>query len=566
MQKNKALKFSELIEDTAFFLIVLMFVTLIATNILFLLHITLSPAVSAVSFVLSFAVFYAAVRKRCSLFYIVSCYMASCILIAAAVLLCSKWIDYSYDTLTLYKTAVGLLKRGWNPMYMSAEDAFIGHFGIHSSMDAGYVGKWIDNYANACELLQTHLYMLNGYADSGIALIWLTIFSVFGMGLRLLRTHGVVGIKAFLAAFFLVFNPVVLPQTATLYTDGPWTLFLELLILMMFVFAADRWDITAENGLIFVMSFTLSSAMKMNAFAYCSFFVIVFYLYTLFCMRHGFSLKDRRLVMLTVLCCLCPVLTVFGTGMSVYGKNLVIYHNLFRGFLGDGAENLIAYDQIVPAFRDMPSWKSFWISMFSRCSSSMKSEVVLKIPFIVSLSELEAFLQPDVRVAGFGPLYSGIFLISCGILIAAIWKMKDQILKGWLACICIISLILAMVLPGTYWLRYVSFITFFAVYALIILLKEKDRITKKAIVFMLLMFANGLCCWGGTAHKIIEMSSCRQRILLIGEKKYEKVYVQYTQAGALFNLEDYDVSYEIVDEEESADYLCPRFIYTNEYE
>ena len=84
--------------------------------------------------------------------------------------------------------------------------------------------------------------------------------------------------------------------------------------------------------------------------------------------------------------------------------------------------------------------------------STVGKAVRAKIPFQVKKGELTAFYNADVRLGGFGPLFSGILLLFIGLLIY--WAVSRQGNRNFYA---ITLLVFTSVLanPGAWWARYV---------------------------------------------------------------------------------------------------------------
>ena len=526
-------------------------VTMLVTNILFCAGVTVHLATLIISFVIAAAG--TAALLKWNIRETVLSSLAVVLAFTVMTFMGSLLFDISYDSNTMYKTAIALMTKGWNPMKTHAKDAIDGSFGVHSSWNTAYTGKWISNYANGTWLFQTYQYLITGKVNAGISFIWMYMCSALVISFRYLKRMGMAPVPAFFAAVFLAFNPVTMAQSSTLYVDGPWMLMLSLVLLMLIYLIINRYDLSdREPWLILFLAFITGSVMKLNAFAYSSVFLIVFYLFMLFDARS--ELTRSAWLKITCFCWLCAGITVFGTGLSIYGRNIFWYGNLFYGFFGSGAEDIIASGQIVPGFTDIPAWKSFLLSMFAESSGSIHSNVVMKIPFTVKAEEIDAFLSPDVRVGGFGPWFSGIFIIAM-ILIAVYQRKLSGRYRTALLIFLGLSLLMACVLPGSYWLRYVAFIYFFAVIAYALC---TNRIIR--IVFGILIAVNTAMCSYGSVRKMLNILMYRDHIRQVSELPSKNVYVAYTQTGGLFDLEDYGIGYQIVETEEEADFVCPTYL------
>ena len=526
-------------------------VTMLVTNLLFCAGVTVHLITLIVSFMIAAAGTAALLKWNIKETVLSS--VITAVMFIVMTFMGSLLFDISYDSNTMYKTAIALMAKGWNPMRTHAQDAIDGYFGVHSSWNTAYTGKWISNYANGTWLFETYQYLITGKVNAGISFIWLYMCSTLVIAIRYLKRMGLNGVMSFFAAVFLVCNPVTMAQCSTLYVDGPWMLMLSLVLLMLVYLIRTHYDLhDQEPWLILFLAFIAGSSMKLNAFAYSSVFLIVFYLFMLYDARR--EMTRSAWLKISCFCWLCAGFTVFGTGLSIYGKNIFWYGNLFYGFFGSGAEDIIAAGQIVPAFTDMPTWKSFLISMFAESSGSIRSDVMMKLPFTVKADEINAFLSPDVRVGGFGPWFSGIFIISMALIAANLNRLSKRYRTALLLFLGL-SFLMACVLPGSYWLRYVAFIYFIAVIAYALC---KNRIVR--IVFGILLAVNTAMCSYGSMTKMLNTLMYRDHIRQVSELPSKNVYVAYTQTGGLIDLEDYGIEYQIVETAEEADFVCPTYL------
>ena len=98
-----------------------------------------------------------------------------------------------------------------------------------------------------------------------------------------------------------------------------------------------------------------------------------------------------------------------------YGKNLWIEGAPFYPYY---LSNNDAYIGLPPDLKDMYAIQKFLASLFATGGASPDDPIILKIPFTTSISEILLYGNSDVRLAGFGPLFSGAVLASVfGLLI-----------------------------------------------------------------------------------------------------------------------------------------------------
>lgn len=218
------------------------------------------------------------------------------------------------------------------------------------------------------------------------------------------------------------------------------------------------------------------------------------------------------------------------------------------------------------SFKDKNHIEIFLISLFSKGQntspvySEENIEPELKIPFTLSKQEIKNYTIPDIRMAGFGPLFSGIFVISIivGIIIVAKFIKEKQynLLIPYLITIGITTFLL-IILDGNYWARYIPYVFTIPVISLIYLLYSTENKIKLAIGTLLtaLMLINaGLIFY-------VNIKSIQSNTLYIQNRLIEfKSYVQDKEnvdiklnhwglQGVLYNLDDINIhNYTVRDE------------------
>lgn len=236
------------------------------------------------------------------------------------------------------------------------------------------------------------------------------------------------------------------------------------------------------------------------------------------------------------------------------------------------------------SFKDKNHIEIFLISLFAKGQntspvySEENIEPELKIPFTLSKQELKNYAIPDIRMAGFGPLFSGIFIISVIVGIIMVIKLvknkKYDLLIPYLIVIGITAFLL-IILDGNYWARYIPYVFAIPVISLIYLLysikekqdeNSKDLQSKKQIIYnkikigtgiivLVLMFINV-----GLIFKV-NIKSIKDNTIYIGNRLKEfKTYAKDKEnvdiklnhwglQGVLYNLDDMNIhNYTVKDE------------------
>jgi len=188
-------------------------------------------------------------------------------------------------------------------------------------------------------------------------------------------------------------------------------------------------------------------------------------------------------------------------GFSSYTRNMIDHGHPLYPLSGKGhVDNMVLKEQPT-SFSDKNHLQIFLISMFSKgenVSPSYSSENVqptLKIPFTIMDGEISNYSIPDIRVGGFGPLFSGIFIIS---IIATIYIVVKFIKnKNWnllvpYLLILGVTVVLILALDGNYWARYIPYFYSVPILTLAYLLWDKNKKIEFVIgiIIALIMFAN----------------------------------------------------------------------------
>ncbi len=233
------------------------------------------------------------------------------------------------------------------------------------------------------------------------------------------------------------------------------------------------------------------------------------------------------------------------------------------------------------SFKDKNHIEIFLISLFAKGQntspvySEENIEPELKIPFTLSKQEIKNYTIPDIRMAGFGPLFSGIFIISVIVAIIMVIKFikakKYNLLIPYFIVIGITTFLL-IILDGNYWARYIPYVYAIPVISIIYLLyftKDADKqysfLQKMkfsvGIILVILMFINaGLIFY-------VNVKSIKDNTVYIENRLKEfKTYAQSKEnidiklnhwglQGVLYNLDDtnihnYTVKDEIIGENE----------------
>lgn len=314
-------------------------------------------------------------------------------------------------------------------------------------------------------------------------------------------------------------------------------------------------------------------------------FCLAFYIYWLYkSYKKGKETLKKDLVTYTVFYIVTVIISVGIIGFSSYTKNFLDHGHPLYPLSGKGhVDNMVVQEQ-PKSFKDKNHIEIFLISLFSKGQntspvySEENIEPELKIPFTFSKEEIKNYTIPDIRMAGFGPLFSGIFVVSVIVGIIMVVKFikykQYNLLVPYLILIGITALLL-IILDGNYWARYIPYVFAIPVISIIYLLyssknkpdeKTKNLQLKKQILYNKIKFGTGIILTilmfinTGLIFSV-NIKSIKDNTIYIGNRLIEfKSYVQDKEnadiklnhwglQGALYNLDDIDIhNYTVKDE------------------
>ena len=352
--------------------------------------------------------------------------------------------DFSHDGQQYHQEAVIALWSGWDPL---GTDQYTGPYAI-----------WLNSYAKGVWLYGAALATLTGSVEAGkgINLLFASVSAI--VSFQVLRENTqLTRLWCALTAAALALSPIVATQWPTYYNDGAIAG-----LLLVFLVAATRcclqpkWD-RLDLGLLFITVFLLFG-IKGSGAAYaiaCS-GILVTVLVLL-----G---KRRTAVNAGYVAAGAACLAVLTVGFNPYITNTIRHgHPLYPLAGKDRPVDIIA-GNASPAFLGLTRVEKLFLSAFSKSLSTVSTEqkgprdqVDLKWPGIVYASELQLFFsRTDVRIGGFGPLFS--LTLCAAILCAILWMATSPFsAKVWskvlLAPIAIVFL--TLLFPEPWWARYV---------------------------------------------------------------------------------------------------------------
>ncbi|MFE5323583.1 hypothetical protein ACFQ88_33360 [Paenibacillus sp. NPDC056579] len=360
--------------------------------------------------------------------------IASCILFVACFFISGYFYDLSYDGQAYHQESIIHLDNGWNPVYDEPLNVPTGH------------SLWMNHYARASELAAAVLFKATGLLEHSKAINGLTIFASFFLSLSALLTlRPSSNSKAVLVALLLAFNPVSVYQALSYYVDGLLSsMLLCMVALGCLIFARPGWLLLTAytSAMIFAIN------IKFTALAYAGLLTIGLLIALYMSEQFG------RLKQLFKIAAVGGLVGVLLIGYNPYVTNTLTKGHPFYPLAGEEAIDVVK--NFTPRnLERMNRLEQLGASYFAVTTgnSTEKLPTKIKLPFTVSEKELVALGDPDVAVSGFGPLFSGVLLLSLAVLVLAFRYRKG----ATMAAIGVIVLLAGSVIvnPAAWWARYV---------------------------------------------------------------------------------------------------------------
>lgn len=553
---------------SAIFLFMFIIIIQLYTNILFLINISITkwhlPIEFGINILIFGGIYFILAKKKNEsikkvIIQIIASICIGALVFTIAVFGVGKIYDVTADGNTYHKLGVGSMKNGWNPLYESSKD-FTQEDGNALTVSENNINYlWADHYAIGTETIGANIYAFTNNIESGKAFTLVMMFIGFGIVLEYLaiqrewisKKFGI--IKALVISILLVVNPITVVQIGTYYVDAALSISLFLIITELIAINTKKDDLF-ENYLILAMAIGMCSNAKFTGLGYAGVFCAAFYIYGVIKNR-----KDKKyIVRNTIFYIITVIITVCVLGGTSYLKNIIKNGHPFYPLYGEGHVDNMVNQEIPKSLAEKPNIVQFFISIFSKgenvspAYSDVLNEPDLKVPFTIAEGEIENYSIPDIRVGGFGPLYSGIFIITIGIIVAIFIdyirnkKYNSLITYG---IVIGVSAILLIALDGSYWARYIPYVYLISIMNLAYLLEKNGKVSNIiGIIFALIMFVNsGLILYTSAKSYIGNSRYVKNNLIQFEEysKDMESVPIKLNldaYQGVQYNLDDLGIN------------------------
>lgn len=335
------------------------------------------------------------------------------VVIVGAGIISGQFYDISYDGQAYQQEGIIALSEGWNPIHNWTVD----------KPEIGALERWVNHYPKGPWIPATTIYKMTGDIEQGKAFAIIFIFAAFAMVLSLLlRLPNLRWYWAVLVSFLVAVNPVSLYQSLSYYIDGQ---LFSLLVMLAALLVRMWFDQTRPTLVVLSMTVMVLVNMKFTAVAYVLVFLTAAFFIALF------REKIKICTNLVIFSGAGLVLCLFLTGFNPYITNTITKKHPFYPLAGSKAINLKPYNT-PQNFVHKPGPVILFLSVFSR-SDNLRGEgsrAIYKWPFSFTKKELSPFTQTNAKEGGFGPFYSGGFLLSLVVFVSVLFLSKRQFFSG----------------------------------------------------------------------------------------------------------------------------------------
>lgn len=396
---------------------------------------------------------------------------------AGSILFANAIYDVSFDGQWYHQEMINHLKTGFNPYLKTLPAPDVDAIPISKDVwcsgpsrqgndsvvailpPVNLIYLDINHFAKGTEIVEAAIYRLTNRIETGKAVNMMVLAATFSLCLSLLyKINRFSSAKKWLIASLASFNPITITQLSTYCVDGVMvSVFLCMFVLFCLLLLENNKYYLFLLGLLIIISVNI----KFTAFVYAAIFCAGFLL--LLVARKNWVLCKKTFYA----CSISAILGVFFIGFHPYITNFISTNQVFYGLIETRNE---IYDITPSLFRDKNRFEKLFISLATHSDDqAVEKESVkemLKIPFTINKQELLNANNPELKLAGFGPFFSGALLISSVLLLLGAFRYSRQIIfKNVLAAIGII-LISVFIIPDSWWARFVPQLWLFPVIVL----------------------------------------------------------------------------------------------------
>lgn len=541
--------------DIGFFLLVIITNSIIISTILLFFKFSIHYYNFILAFFLTGLLYYFKTKDIGKVLFVS---IINIVIMVLSTIIISSVFSAGWDGETYHKPAVAMLNDGWNPIYTSIDQYVDSSNNWQLTNNSQLI--WSDAYPKASWLFAACIYNLTKNIESGKVTTLLFMIITFLLFYDYLQKKVKKGISLCIS-ILVALNPIALNQVTQYYLDGILALTLCLLLLSLVILFDKKHEYKQKN--IYFLIFYLiiwGCNLKFSGLYFTALYCVVGFI--LLCIqKKSFKASKKDFLFF----CGSAIIAICIIGFAPYITNFIRYGNPFYGFLNFNQKSTLA-DTLasgIPAFSGLSNLKQFILSIFSKTTNDLNNmdalSEIIKPPFTFNMNELLAYNDPDIRLGGFGCLYSGIIALS--ILLAAYlacryflyYKKKLNYFSKVIIIFLFVVLLSSSILPGAYQARYIGQIYLIPVTLFCLFASEKyttiNRVFQYSFIslFLLLSIINIFPYSLILKNKVIESKNTVSALSSLSNAETVQIkLIRDDFSGLLFNLKDYHVNFIIL--------------------
>lgn len=429
--------------------------------------------------------------------------------------------DSSFDGQWYHQEMIIALHDGWNPVYDTYYDR-------SSSLET-----IVNHYPKGIELIQALIYSVSGSIEAGKLIHSVCIIATFMVVLAYLKNKITNKIYLGMVSLLIALNPVAITQLTTFYVDGIIASLLTFLaiLLLQFINRGTWMQIT-----LIIMVSTILCTIKFTLLPYCA--LLGFTAFVFSCIKK----KWIEVKYLLIYGIVTFVLAIGLIGFNPYIKNIKEKGEMFYPLKGENAMDIVTW--LIPEnFKGKGTVSQVILSLASQSEKTTDGKnIVPKIPFSVSKSELLSFSVPDTKIGGFGPFFGSIFWVSIIGLIVSVVLYRKYSFVFWFITPIIISI---LIVPQAWWARYVPQLWWIPIITIVVFItSEKKSVFRLSIVMATVLLLNCTMIFVVNVSSNLARSMIYKKKLLVFSQINETPNVYFGMYRSnILRFRNYDINF-----------------------
>lgn len=453
-------------------------------------------------------------------------------------------LDFSYDGRCYHYLAIHSIRAGWNPIF----DPFPNNWAVYQTACATYSMLYPKSYWYAGAIIENSFG--NFEAAKSINLLWGV--SVFFLSFSKLGYFRLQPVYKVLISAAITLNPVAISQWFTNYVDGQ-LYYCQVIVIILLISQLINKNTSEFTYMGFVIIYLIN--LKFTGLLYTVIYLGAAFLFVLLV-----SKELKKSVPLVVTSVVSILIAFFLVGYNPYLTNYFKYKDPLYpwGFTAQDSQTNIdgVMEKNRPVdFNQLDRFGRLFRSLFSVSSNEVSSSV-LKIPFSIKLKEIIEFQSPDVRVGGFGPLFSGAFVVSGLLLVVILIFLRDRRIISLMVVLILFLSIFAS--EEGWWARYAPQTWLIPVFISIIILEKSEKFVfqRLGIALILILLVNSYLISAINLSSNISASEYIKSEISRVSSMNRRIFVRYNNMLSFDQtLNRYQVKHSVI--EDGASFPCP---------